>query len=160
MVKKTSKTVFCCQACGYQTPKWMGKCPDCGSWDSFVEERAAGAKQRAARAITESQIAPVPIDSIDLETELRLLTEQPLHVGFRALDAVAAQDEDVVLGVMRVLDGRPGQNRAERRAQLLEAGRGDLGGRAVLITAEVSDLRPDRRSRQGLILMGVERSTV
>jgi len=38
MVKKTSKTVFCCQACGYQTPKWMGKCPDCGEWQTFVED--------------------------------------------------------------------------------------------------------------------------
>ncbi|NIQ74515.1 MAG: hypothetical protein GWN80_03075, partial [Gammaproteobacteria bacterium] len=28
MVKKSAKIIYCCQTCGYQTPKWMGKCPD------------------------------------------------------------------------------------------------------------------------------------
>ncbi|MBU4208593.1 MAG: hypothetical protein KKD12_02785 [Proteobacteria bacterium] len=37
-MKKNSKTIFCCQKCGYQTQKWMGKCPDCGQWQTFVEE--------------------------------------------------------------------------------------------------------------------------
>ena len=32
-----SKTVFCCSECGYESPKWMGKCPHCGSWNSFAE---------------------------------------------------------------------------------------------------------------------------
>ncbi|NCU32835.1 MAG: DNA repair protein RadA, partial [Candidatus Moranbacteria bacterium] len=32
------KTVFFCQSCGYQSPKWLGKCPSCGSWNSFAEE--------------------------------------------------------------------------------------------------------------------------
>ena len=32
------KIRFVCQACGYATAKWLGKCPECGQWDSFVEE--------------------------------------------------------------------------------------------------------------------------
>ena len=32
------KSIYTCQECGYQTPKWMGKCPDCNQWDSFAEE--------------------------------------------------------------------------------------------------------------------------
>src|ERR1700757_4337556 len=32
------KSAFFCQQCGYETPKWTGKCPSCGSWNSFVEE--------------------------------------------------------------------------------------------------------------------------
>jgi DNA repair protein RadA/Sms len=35
---KASKSVYCCQECGAQQPKWMGKCPDCGKWGSLVEE--------------------------------------------------------------------------------------------------------------------------
>ncbi|BAI81263.1 DNA repair protein RadA [Deferribacter desulfuricans SSM1] len=35
---KKSKTSFVCQVCGYKTPKWVGKCSECGSWNSFVEE--------------------------------------------------------------------------------------------------------------------------
>jgi DNA repair protein RadA/Sms len=43
-MKKNVKTVFCCQSCGYQAPKWLGRCPDCGKWQTFVEEvQAAGA---------------------------------------------------------------------------------------------------------------------
>ena len=36
MAKK--KTKFMCQSCGYQSPKWMGKCPGCGEWNTMVEE--------------------------------------------------------------------------------------------------------------------------
>ena len=35
-----SRTVFVCQECGAQSPKWLGRCADCGAWNSFVEERA------------------------------------------------------------------------------------------------------------------------
>ena len=40
---KPPKTVFACQECGSQSPKWLGRCPDCGAWNSFVEERTAEA---------------------------------------------------------------------------------------------------------------------
>ena len=33
-----TKTIFSCQSCGYQSPKWLGRCPDCNSWNSFAEE--------------------------------------------------------------------------------------------------------------------------
>ena len=38
MAKKKDKTIFRCKTCGTQTPKWMGQCPDCGDWDSLIEE--------------------------------------------------------------------------------------------------------------------------
>src|SRR6516225_7977525 len=38
MANQASKSVYCCQECGAQQPKWMGKCPDCGKWGSLVEE--------------------------------------------------------------------------------------------------------------------------
>ena len=45
---KPPKSVFACQECGSQSPKWLGRCPDCGAWNSFVEERAAEAAPAAA----------------------------------------------------------------------------------------------------------------
>lgn len=36
------KTYFECQQCGYQTPRWMGRCPECGSWGTVVEEHPTG----------------------------------------------------------------------------------------------------------------------
>ena len=35
----SSGTVFFCKECGYESAKWLGKCPGCNSWNSFVEER-------------------------------------------------------------------------------------------------------------------------
>ncbi|MCH6558546.1 MAG: DNA repair protein RadA, partial [Nitrospirae bacterium] len=36
-----AKTSFLCQACGHQSPRWLGRCPDCGQWNSMREERLA-----------------------------------------------------------------------------------------------------------------------
>jgi DNA repair protein RadA/Sms len=47
---KTSKPVFVCQECGSQSPKWQGRCPDCGAWNSYVEERATEAGAAGAEA--------------------------------------------------------------------------------------------------------------
>ena len=35
---KAIKTIYVCTSCGYESPKWMGKCPQCGAWNSFVED--------------------------------------------------------------------------------------------------------------------------
>jgi len=45
---KPPKSVFSCQECGAQSPKWLGRCPDCGAWNSLVEERAAEAAPESA----------------------------------------------------------------------------------------------------------------
>ena len=47
---KRSSTVFVCQECGAQSPKWLGRCADCGAWNSLVEERAAESGTSAAGA--------------------------------------------------------------------------------------------------------------
>ena len=64
-MKKTVGTVFTCQSCGHQSPKWLGKCPECGEWNSLVEERAtvnrkntnrSGFKLREVKAVTYAEI--------------------------------------------------------------------------------------------------------
>jgi replicative DNA helicase len=47
---KGPRTVYTCQSCGNQSPKWLGKCPDCGEWNSFVEERRAAGTPAAREA--------------------------------------------------------------------------------------------------------------
>ncbi len=56
------KTVFECQACGYSSPKWMGKCTECGAWDSFLElsaDQQAALKEIASATATPSQAVPI-----------------------------------------------------------------------------------------------------
>jgi DNA repair protein RadA/Sms len=45
---KSPKTIYVCQSCGAQQPKWMGRCPDCGGWNSFAEERPALASPQSS----------------------------------------------------------------------------------------------------------------
>jgi DNA repair protein RadA/Sms len=100
-VKKNLKTIFSCQACGYQSPRWLGKCPDCGQWDSFAEEAQSRTQGKGAlNAIAGTQGQPVPIDSIEIVHEHRLLT----HIG--ELDRVLGGG--LVSGTLVLIGGDPG----------------------------------------------------
>ena len=44
------KTVFACQECGAQSAKWLGRCPECGAWNSMIEERPVPAAVAAGSA--------------------------------------------------------------------------------------------------------------
>ncbi len=71
------KTVFGCQNCGYQAPRWLGKCPDCGSWNSLVEEQLSTATENPAHSFTISgqDIPPQSILAIDTSEQGRVKTE-------------------------------------------------------------------------------------
>jgi DNA repair protein RadA/Sms len=66
---KSSKSQFVCQSCGVQSPKWMGRCPACGQWDTMVEEvtefRTTPLKQGTPNPV-------IPLDSIPAEQEKRI----------------------------------------------------------------------------------------
>ena len=69
---KQGKFVFVCQGCGYQTAKWMGRCTECGQWNSFVEERPEPAV-KSGRA--PSMGHPQRIDAISLDPKHRFKTD-------------------------------------------------------------------------------------
>ena len=139
-MKKNQKTIFCCQSCGFQTAKWMGKCPDCSSWDSFVEERsAAGSGRRGFRAISAPQTAPVPIDSIDLETDLRL------HTGIKEFDRVLGGG--LVPGTLVLIGGDPGIGKSTLMLQALN-GLAGQGHRVLYVSGEESIRQIRLRSKR------------
>lgn len=74
-----TKTAFFCQQCGYETPKWTGKCPSCGAWNSFVEEvvqrddkqsKKAGNWDEAAKDIKKAR----KLEDITPQTDVRMIT--------------------------------------------------------------------------------------
>jgi DNA repair protein RadA/Sms len=74
-MKKSSKTVFVCQSCGYQTPKWMGKCPDCQKWHTLVEEAPVSHPSAGGLpGLPTARSEPIPIDAVKLDDENRRLT--------------------------------------------------------------------------------------
>src|SRR5207253_3809467 len=105
-MSKASKTVFVCQECGSQSPKWLGRCGDCGAWNSFVEERAqssdgaSGAAAGHRYALAGAAGAARLYSDIDLEQHARLTT------GIDEFDRVLGGG--VVPGSLVLLGGEPG----------------------------------------------------
>lgn len=139
-MKKSPKTIFCCQSCGYQTPKWMGKCPDCGTWDSFVEEKLTTASSHG-KSITRSGLpaVPVPIDSIELETELRL------HTEIQEFDRVLGGG--LVPGTLVLIGGDPGIGKSTLMLQAL-FGLANQGHNVLYVSGEESIRQIRLRSKR------------
>ena len=49
-------SIFVCQQCGHSSPKWMGQCPDCGSWNSFVETEVGQSKSKIGHLTSRAPI--------------------------------------------------------------------------------------------------------
>jgi len=96
-----AKTHFVCQSCGYQAPKWLGRCPGCQEWDTFVEERIIEGRtpERDLLGI-ESRAIPVPITTIVPEERGRLQT------GIHEFDRVLGGG--MVYGSVILIGGDPG----------------------------------------------------
>jgi len=89
-----SKVLYQCQSCGYASPKWLGKCPDCGGWNSFSEEqRVTGLKKQSAAE-------PVVLSEIAASTGTRYST------GIKEFDRTLGGG--VVMGSVVLIGGDPG----------------------------------------------------
>ncbi|MFQ5847455.1 MAG: DNA repair protein RadA [Candidatus Methylomirabilales bacterium] len=71
-----TRTYFECQQCGYQAPRWMGRCPECGNWGTLVEERPAAGGGRGA-GMRNPAAPPVPITEVQGPALTRISTEFP-----------------------------------------------------------------------------------
>ncbi len=97
-MKKTTK--FVCQVCGYQSPKWAGRCPDCGEWASLVEEFVTETKTASKKGSAGVLTPPKPITEISAEGAARTAT------GIGEFDRVLGGG--VVDGSLVLVGGDPG----------------------------------------------------
>ena len=74
---KNKKTVYFCQECGYESAKWMGQCPGCKAWNTFVEETVSTKKNSAGKGTTlsDKRQEPVILNEISLSEDERQTTE-------------------------------------------------------------------------------------
>ncbi len=118
----------------------MGKCPDCGSWDAFVEERlATGARLGPGAGRTALQQAPVPIDSIMLDTEHRL------HTTIQEFDRVLGGG--LVPGTLVLIGGDPGIGKSTLMLQAL-CGLANGGHKVLYVSGEESIRQIRLRSKR------------
>src|SRR3954447_26622282 len=94
-----SATIFSCSSCGHASPKWHGRCPGCGEWNTLVEERAA-AKAPGKRAARRAAPRPTLLRDVQAPAVERLVT------GIGELDRVLGGG--VVPGSLVLLGGSPG----------------------------------------------------
>src|SRR5688572_21125115 len=104
-MSKRPAIVFVCQECGAQAPKWLGRCEDCGAWNSFVEERPADTGAVAAAAGHRYTFAGAS-SSAQLYSDITLEQHQRLSTGIDEFDRVLGGG--VVPGSLVLLGGEPG----------------------------------------------------
>ncbi|MBM3246208.1 MAG: DNA repair protein RadA [Candidatus Omnitrophica bacterium] len=95
-----TKTIFTCQNCGYQSPKWLGRCPDCSSWNSFVEEDYTLPSKKTKERTALYKDEPVLLRDVQVKETSRLKTE------ILELDRVLGGG--IVAGSVILIGGDPG----------------------------------------------------
>ncbi|MBC7185705.1 MAG: DNA repair protein RadA [Calditrichaeota bacterium] len=71
---RKQKSRFVCQACGFVSPKWLGRCTECGAWNSFVEEKVVPQPARTQRAPGTLVSKPLRLSEVEVTDEIRLRT--------------------------------------------------------------------------------------
>lgn len=95
-----TKTVFFCNNCGHESPKWLGKCPGCGEWNTFVEETVVTGKGNKTKNSREEAAKPVKLNEIEQGEETRI--KMPSGEFNRVLGG------GLVTGSLTLLGGEPG----------------------------------------------------
>ena len=111
MARAKEKSVFFCQKCGYESAKWLGKCPGCGQWNTFVEELVSKQKKDSSR--TTPSVEAVALHEISYDDMLRIDT------GIQELNRVLGGG--MVPGALMLLAGDPGIGKSTLTMQLCGA---------------------------------------
>lgn len=132
-----NKTVFVCSQCGYESPKWMGKCPACNEWNSFYEEKVV--TSATSNSGKKKEIAkPIELNKIEGKTESKIST------GFTELDRVLGGG--LVNGSLILLGGEPGIGKSTLILQICNKIK--TNGKVLYVSGEESGeqikLRADR----------------
>lgn len=137
------RTIFVCHECGYESTGWLGKCPNCGQWNTFIEENREPAERMPDKQGRDNK--PVSINDIRLEDEERYST------GIKELDRVMGGG--VVKGSLVLVGGDPGIGKSTLLLQVCESicltskvlyVSGEESGKQIKIRAERLNIRNPR----------------
>ena len=94
------KSVFVCNECGYESAKWLGKCPACNAWNSFFEEKITKSSSGTSSGEKKKSVTPKQLNQVVGTEATRVST------GFKELDSVLGGG--LVNGSLVLLGGEPG----------------------------------------------------
>ncbi|MFC0274108.1 DNA repair protein RadA [Metabacillus herbersteinensis] len=136
-----TKVKFICQSCGYESPKWMGKCPGCGEWNTMTEEviKASSSRKTVFNHSNQTVQKPSPITSIETSKEPRI------HTNLKEFNRVLGGG--IVKGSLVLIGGDPGIGKSTLLLQV-SSQLADNGNDVLYISGEESvkqtKLRADR----------------
>lgn len=137
MATKT-KTVFVCSNCGYESGKWLGKCPGCNEWNTFYEEKLSKNNDIKVKGTENKSCKPMKLNEVVGKEDLRLST------GFGELDRVLGGG--LVKGSLVLIGGEPGIGKSTLILQICDKLQGD--GQVLYVSGEESaeqiKIRADR----------------
>ena len=132
------KTVFVCSNCGYESSKWLGKCPACNEWNSFYEEKINKKADNLSVTGEKKSCKPMQLNEVVGKEDVRVST------GFEELDRVLGGG--LVNGSLVLIGGEPGIGKSTLILQLCDKIKGD--GSVLYVSGEESaeqiKLRADR----------------
>lgn len=112
MVKLKKTSSFVCQECGYDTPSWMGKCPECGEWNTFKEIKLAPSSSSLGGGF----VAPLESAQPQLLKDVAYSERSRIQSGYGEMDTVLGGG--IVLGSVMLLAGDPGVGKSTLLLQL------------------------------------------
>lgn len=121
------KTVYVCSECDYQSPKWLGRCPECGSWNTLVEETFSSGKTSSDT----SRVKRVPAEVL---SEMKEDNAKRISTGISEFDRVLGGG--LVLGSAVLLAGEPGIGKSTLLMQL--CGKADSKTKILYVSGEES----------------------
>lgn len=139
-----TKTIFVCQTCGAQSPRWVGRCQECESWNSYVEESVAvtSASASAVRNPIRTNESPVLLRSITADEERRIVTS--------ILEFDRVMGGGIVPGSVTLIGGDPGIGKSTLSMQVC-CSLAQSGHRVLYVSGEESvkqtKMRADRISK-------------
>ena len=131
MAKSKKKTVFFCKQCGYESSKWLGQCPGCHEWDSFVEEPVAETVPGVSGTVsaTKKDAVPTLLSNVTTDDENRISTK------ISEMDRVLGGG--IVVGSLVLVGGDPGIGKSTLLLQMCR-NLSDEGKKVLYVSGEES----------------------
>ncbi len=155
---KKSSVSFVCQECGYNSPQYLGKCPECGEWNTFKEFRTQSGKGKSGSSASKNSEPLIPKKL----SEIKTTNSQRISTGFSEMDRVLGGG--VVKGSMILLAGDPGIGKSTLLLQTV-MNLSQKGDKILYISGEESEeqikLRAERLSSKnntGLLLLATSQT--
>ena len=136
-IKRKIRTAFFCQNCGHQSPKWLGKCPQCGEWNTFVEEIINNSNNVSSSLKSKRANKPVLVSDIDYSQEERIVTKDS------ELNRVLGGG--IVPGSLVLLGGDPGIGKS---TLLLQFALSAMSKRILYVSGEESEKQIKMRAER------------